>query len=121
MFTEVPLGTYDITVTKEGFSQAKIANQTVQVGQSLTVNVSLKVGSASTTIEVTASAGAELQSMNATVGDTISGETILDMPNVTRETTALATLQPATTPGGNVAGAIMRPKQLPARRRQQYQ
>ena len=107
VFTEVPLGTYDITVTKEGFSQAKIANQTVEVGQSLTVNVSLKVGSAATTIEVTASAGAELQSMNATVGDTISGQTILDMPNVTRETTALATLQPATTPGGNVAGAIM--------------
>ena len=25
VFTEVPLGTYDITVTKDGFSQAKIA------------------------------------------------------------------------------------------------
>ena len=106
VFTEIPLGNYDITVTKEGFSQAKIANQEVQVGESLTVNVSLKVGSASTTIEVTASAGAELQSMNATVGDTISGDTILDMPNVTRETTALAMLEPATGPGGNVAGAI---------------
>src|SRR6202050_2592202 len=106
VFTEVPLGHYDITVTKEGFTQAKVADQEVQVGQSLTVNVSMKVGSASTTIEVTASAGAELQSMNATVGDTLSGQTILDMPNVTRETTALATLQPATTPGGNVAGAI---------------
>src|SRR6202050_1028521 len=106
VFTEVPLGIYDITVSKEGFSQAKVADQQVQVGQSLTVNVSMKVGSASTTIEVTASAGAELQSMNATVGDTLSGQTILDMPNVTRETTALATLQPATTRGGNVAGAI---------------
>jgi hypothetical protein len=106
VFTEVQLGDYDITVTKEGFSQAKVANQTVQVGESLTVNVSLKVGSASTTIEVTASAGAELQSMNATLGETISGDQILDMPNVTRETTALALLEPATGPGGNVAGAI---------------
>ncbi len=106
VFTEVPLGNYDITVSKDGFSQAKVANQEVQVGQSLTVNVSLKVGSASTTIEVTAAAGAELQSMNATVGDTVSGDAIIQLPNVTRETTALATLQPATTPGGNVAGAI---------------
>ncbi|HXN65983.1 MAG TPA: carboxypeptidase regulatory-like domain-containing protein [Candidatus Acidoferrales bacterium] len=106
VFTEVPLGIYDITVSKEGFSQAKVADQQVQVGQSLTVNVGLKVGSASTTIEVTASAGAELQSMNATVGDTISGDAIVQLPNVTRETTALATLQPATTRGGNVAGAI---------------
>src|ERR1700683_4037825 len=106
VFTEVPLGIYDITVSKEGFSQAKVADQQVQVGQSLTVNVGLKVGSASTTIEVTPSAGAKLQSMNATVGDTISGDAIVQLPNVTRETTALATLQPATTRGGNVAGAI---------------
>jgi len=106
-FTEVPPSAYDITVAKEGFSQAKVVNQQVVIGQQLTINVNLKVGSASQTVEVTISVGAELQTMNATVGDTMSGDSILLLPNFGRDTSTLATLQPATNPTGEVAGAIM--------------
>jgi hypothetical protein len=66
---------------------------------------SLKIGSTSTTVEVAASIGAELQTMNATVGNTLSGESLLKLPNLGRDVTSMAVLQPATTPGGNTAGS----------------
>src|SRR6516165_1212414 len=70
-FATVPPGTYDLIVTKTGFSTFKAASQRVDVGQVLTINASLEVGSTTTTVEVAAEAGAELQVTNATVGQTI--------------------------------------------------
>src|ERR1700731_1563307 len=61
VFTQVPPGTYNVSVTKEGFSQTRISDQTVAVGLTLTVNVQLKVGAASQTVEVTYTPGAELR------------------------------------------------------------
>src|SRR5208283_4642689 len=71
-FPTVPPGKYDITFAKDGFSTYDIKSQEVRVGIVLTLNATLKVGSTSTTVEVSASVGAELQTMNATVGNTLS-------------------------------------------------
>ncbi|HEY2016287.1 MAG TPA: carboxypeptidase-like regulatory domain-containing protein, partial [Bryobacteraceae bacterium] len=71
-FINVTPGSYDITVSKPGFSQSKITAQSVEVGLTVTVDVALQIGSTATTVEVTAGAGAELQVMSATVGSTIS-------------------------------------------------
>ena len=57
-FINVPPGIYDITVSKQGFSQARLAAQTVQVGLTLTANMALQIGSTTTTVEVVAGAGA---------------------------------------------------------------
>src|SRR5579872_4814427 len=54
-------GTYDVTVAKTGFTSTKLSAQKVDVGQVLTLNVTLQVGSTTTTVEVQATAGAELQ------------------------------------------------------------
>src|SRR6201999_2069166 len=97
-------GLYDITVNKPGFSETKLSGQSVQVGLVLTINVSLKVGATTTTVEVTAAAGAELQTTNATVGSTISGVQLNNLPNVGQDANALFLLQPGVSPGGNVAG-----------------
>jgi len=69
VFTQVPPGTYSVTVTKEGFSQTRISDQSVAVGLTLTVNVQLKVGASSQTVEVTYTPGAELKTMNSTYLD----------------------------------------------------
>jgi hypothetical protein len=106
VFTQVPPGTYNVSVTKEGFSQTRISDQTVAVGLTLTVNVQLKVGAASQTVEVTYTPGAELQTMNSTMGTTIDGNSVLLLPNIGREAAALATLQPAVTPNGYTAGVV---------------
>jgi hypothetical protein len=55
-------------------------------------------------VEVTASTGADLQVLNATVGSTISGDALMLLPNLGRDASALATLQVGVAPGGQVAG-----------------
>src|SRR5437867_2239080 len=82
-----------------------VANQVVQVGLQLTVNAVLEVGSLSQTVEVTVTVGAELQTMDATVGANISGETLINLPNTTRDASTLAVLQAGQNINGNVGGA----------------
>ena len=99
-------GRYDVTVMKPGFAETKFPGQTVDVGLVLTLNATLRVGSTSTTIEVAASAGAELQTTNATVGSTISGVQLDNLPNLGQDANSLFTLQPGVSPNGNVAGSV---------------
>jgi hypothetical protein len=103
-FANVPPGRYDLTISKAGFSQTKISGQTVEVGLNLTLNAVLQVGATATTVEVTASAGAELQTLNATVGSTVSGDSIVLLPNLNRDASSLSVLQVGVAPGGQVAG-----------------
>ena len=104
-FPTVSPGTYDLTVSKEGFSLTRMPARKVDVGLALTINVSLQLGQTSTVVEVSASAGAELQTMNATVGSTITGDALQYLPNLGRDASTLATLQVGVTAFGNTAGA----------------
>lgn len=106
-FPNVNPGHYNLEVSKQGFATARLTNQAVEVGLSLTLNVTLQVGTTSTTVEVQAQAGAELQTMNATVGSDITGASIQMMPNLGRDANAFVTLQPGVTPTGEVAGLPM--------------
>jgi hypothetical protein len=104
-FVEVEVGTYNITVTKVGFERAKLENQHVDVGEVLTLNFPLQIGSTSTTIEVQGTAAAELETMNAAVGSTITNESLNLLPNLGRDASALSVLQVGVGPTGYVAGA----------------
>jgi hypothetical protein len=105
-FADVQPGTYDVTVKKDGFTTAKFSGQVVDVGQVLTLDVPLAVGATATTVEVQAAAGAELQTLNATVGSTMRNESLNLMPNLARDASYLAVLQVGVTPDvGTVAGA----------------
>ncbi|HKD05704.1 MAG TPA: carboxypeptidase-like regulatory domain-containing protein [Bryobacteraceae bacterium] len=103
-FPNVEPGTYDLSVDSPGFSIARLSSQKVDVGMILTLNVGLEIGTVATTVEVKASAGAELQTLNSTVGNTITGDSLLMLPNFQRDANALATLQVGVTPSGQVAG-----------------
>src|ERR1017187_1737429 len=105
VFTPVPPGKYNLSFGKEGFTSYRVDSQPVDIGQSLTINATLKVGSTTETVEVSASAGAQLQTMNATVGNTLSGQALIMLPNLGRDATSLAVLQPATSPSGYTAGS----------------
>ena len=105
-FPTVPPGKYDVNFSKAGFSEFSIKGQDVKIGVVLTANATLRVGSTTTTVEVSATAGAELQTMNATVGNTINQTALIDLPNLGRDATTMALMQPATTPAGNAAGAV---------------
>lgn len=101
----VPPGTYDVTVSKDGFTTSRLTNQRVEVGEVLTLNVAMQLGTTSTTVEVSASAGAELQTLNATIGSTITNDSLNLLPNLGRDASTLSVLQVGVGPNGNVGGA----------------
>ncbi len=81
VFGSVSPGTYNLSFVKQGFSTYEVNGQTVAISSVLTINAMLRVGSTATTVEVSASAGAELQTMNATVGGSLNGQALLLLPN----------------------------------------
>ena len=105
LFLNVPPGVYTLTVSKAGFTRARLSDQNVQVGLVLTLNIKLEIGSTTSFVEVKAGAGAELQTTNATVGTTITGAPLNALPNLGRDANSFFVLQPAVAPGGQVSGA----------------
>jgi hypothetical protein len=106
ILVDIPAGTYDVSVSKQGFRISRLSGQTVNVGSALTLNVTLEIGSVAESVEVTAS-NAELQTLNATVGNTISGTALESLPSISRDAATFFTLQPGVSPDGSVAGAAM--------------
>ncbi|HKV24970.1 MAG TPA: carboxypeptidase-like regulatory domain-containing protein [Candidatus Acidoferrum sp.] len=106
IFVDVAPGTYNVSVNKTGFRVTRIAKQAVSVGLTTTLNVTLEVGSVSESVEVTAT-NTEIQTMNATVGNTVSGIALNNLPSVSRDAATFVVLQPGVTPDGSVAGAVM--------------
>jgi len=104
IFVDVTSGIYNIAISKAGFSTTKTEHVQVTVGSALTVNLSLQVGGASTVVEVTA-VGTELQTMNATVGNTVTSTAIDNLPSLGRDVSTFVTLQPGVGTDGSVAGA----------------
>ncbi|MSV30094.1 MAG: hypothetical protein EXQ52_15315 [Bryobacterales bacterium] len=104
IFLNVAPGKYDFSVRATGFSEAKLPGQRVLVGDVLTLDIKLQVGAVSTSVEVQAAAGAELQTTTAAPGTTIAGPSLLALPNLGRDANAFVTLQPGVTPGGEMAG-----------------
>jgi len=104
VFVNVQPGTYSLDVKKDGFKEATVKSQAVAAGKPVTLNIPMQVGSATQTVEVTAN-GAELQTMNATVGETLSSDAIMKLPALNRDANSLTTLQPNTQPDGGVGGA----------------
>jgi hypothetical protein len=100
-------GDYSITATKDGFSVAEVASETVTVGSQSNANFKLAVGGTNVTVEVTES-NADLQTLNATVGTTINETQIDNLPPSTqRDASTFLTLQPGVSPEGSVAGTVV--------------
>ncbi len=106
IYVDVNPGIYNLTVSKAGFETTKTENQEVKVGASLTVNLTLQVGGANVVVEVSA-VGNELQTMNATVGNTITNLTIDNLPSLGRDVSTFIALQPGVSPDGSVAGTVV--------------
>jgi len=107
ILVDIASGAYTLTVSKTGFRISKLVDQQVSVGSTLTLNVTLEIGSVAETVEVTVTAGAELQTMNATVGNTISGVTLSALPAIGGDVSTFVALQPGVGPDGSVAGAVV--------------
>ena len=70
------------------------------------MNLALQVGGSNVVVEVTA-AGTELQTMNATVGNTVTAIALDNLPSLNRDVSTFVELQPGVSPDGSVAGAVV--------------
>ncbi|HEV2397127.1 MAG TPA: carboxypeptidase-like regulatory domain-containing protein [Candidatus Sulfotelmatobacter sp.] len=105
IFVDIPPGSYEVTISKQGFSTSK-TKATVSVGSAITLNMALQVGGGNVVVEVT-SVGTELQTMNATVGNTVSPTAIENLPSIGRDVNTFIELQPGVAPDGSVGGAVV--------------
>ncbi|MGA8043685.1 MAG: carboxypeptidase-like regulatory domain-containing protein [Terracidiphilus sp.] len=90
-FSPVRIGHYTVTVSAPGFATTTQKNLSVAIAQVLQVNVTLKLGAASETIEVS-TAPPLLQTEEASVGQVISQQQVNALPLNGRNFTFLAQL-----------------------------
>jgi Carboxypeptidase regulatory-like domain/TonB-dependent Receptor Plug Domain len=90
-FTPVRIGNYSVSVAAPGFATTTQQNLTVAVSQNLRVNIQLKPGSATQTVEVTA-APPQLQTEDASVGQVVNERSVNNLPLNGRNFTFLAQL-----------------------------
>jgi hypothetical protein len=88
-FVNLPIGTYTLTYTADGFDVQKTQHITVQANRTATVNASLKIGQTSTTVEVEASP--LMNVVDTTVGYVLDKAEIQSVPLPTGSFTGLAT------------------------------
>ncbi len=73
-------GTYDLTATAPGFTTAQLRGIAVQLNQTTTANVALKIGGVATTVEVTAAA-ASIDTTTAQIENTFTSKQAADLPS----------------------------------------
>jgi hypothetical protein len=93
LFSDLPLGSYSVTVTASGFSTAKIDGIPVSAGVVYTLPVTLSVSSTAQTIEVDAAA-LVLDTTTSTQTTVLDSKTVADIPLNGRDFTQLISLTP---------------------------
>ena len=105
LFASLTPGTYELTISLDGFQTMVIQNLRAEVTRSVRQDVRLAVAGVAESVTVVASDTTTLQRTDAAVGNTFDTIKVALLPNPTRDAMQLVTLQPAATPSGEIAGA----------------
>ena len=89
--TLLPPGTYYVVVNKSGFSQAKVSGIDVRVTETTRISITLKPGAVSEKVEISATV-TTVETTNATTGQSISTDTVRELPLATQNYQQLLTL-----------------------------
>ncbi|HXZ31764.1 MAG TPA: TonB-dependent receptor [Terriglobales bacterium] len=92
----LPIGNYTIVAEHEGFRTVVIGQYKLLINQVLRVDIQLRVGATAQTVEVGAQAST-VETVNSTLGQSVTGRTLANMPLNGRDTLDLALLQPGIT------------------------
>ena len=92
----LPVGTYSVTVEKEGFAKLVFDSQTLEINQSLRVDAMLALGQRTEALEVTGQVDT-VETANTTIGETVTGPAVQQAPLNGRNVLDLALLQPGVT------------------------
>ncbi len=102
----IPIGIYNLDIVAPGFQHYTQAHIVLEVGSSISINVSLSVGAPDQRVEVK-SEGLALQTEDSSFKQTIDQQTVTEMPLNGRQMTALITLSGGSTsaPAGDFTGS----------------
>ena len=78
-FNDLPVGIYSVTVTATGFSTTSLRDVAVKLNQTITANLTVEVGVASTTVDVVV-AGVAIDTTTAQIQSTYTQTQIMDLP-----------------------------------------
>ncbi len=92
----LPIGNYKVRTEHAGFRTVISKEQKLLINQALRIDIKMEVGAASETVDVGAEA-APVETVNPTVGQSITGRTLTNMPLNGRDMLDLALLQPGVT------------------------
>jgi hypothetical protein len=101
---DLPIGNYKVAVEREGFAKTVTDAQALEINQTLRIDIRMKVGAISETVSVEAQA-AQVETANPTLGSTVTGATIQNLPLNGRNTLDLALTQPGVVPIADDIGA----------------
>ena len=87
----LPPGSYSVVVNKSGFSQAKADGIEVRVTETTKVTITLKPGTVSEKVEISAQV-TTVDTSNATTGESLGTETVRELPLATENYQQLLTL-----------------------------
>jgi len=93
----LPIGNYDITASLTGFSTYKRTGVVLEVGQRLRIDIELKVGAVSETVEVTGGIS-RVQTESSSTGTTVEQQRIENLPLNGRHVLDLVKLIPGVEP-----------------------
>ena len=92
--SELPIGTYQVTITQPGFQTSVTSNVEVNVASQRRVDAQLKPGQVSEKVEVSGEALPEVETTSNTLGGMLTAQTVEDMPVNGRDYTKLIYLNP---------------------------
>jgi len=113
LLAQLPVGQYDLTVSKDGFKQIAQKGIEVHAGDHLRQPFSLELGEQSETLTVSVLPGL-LQVESAAIKDTIEQQQVIDLPLKGRDFIDLVALTPGVTtaPAGTRGGALQQTGQI---------
>src|SRR6202167_4203044 len=90
------IGNYKVTATRDGFRTVVSTEYKLLINQALRVDFKMQVGTATEKVEVGAEA-APVETVSATLGQSVTGRVLTNMPLNGRDTLDLGLLQPGVT------------------------
>jgi len=97
---------YTFTFTKAGFKTVKFQNITLTVDQPLTLDCKFQVGDVSTTVEVSSSAVAPIDTETPTLSNIVEQTQITELPLILRDPYQLVLLGPGVTQSDSGLGGV---------------
>ncbi len=98
--TQLPPGSYEITVEARGFSKALLKNVQVLVGARPTRNIELKAGAVTETVEISAG-GVAIETTKSDIGGVVTPTEVQNLPLINRTFASLSVIMPEARPVGN--------------------